>query len=221
MSIPITVDQNPEGNWLNGLAFSLTYNPDIVSSATFTFANEWLGNTSDSYRFRRAEEGSFKIALTRFGADPVSGSGRIGILEIVIIEDLVGFLPTSPGTGVTVVSINGVEAVDGDYQPIVMNQGSLITRPVNALPTSTNEQAAVTDVLTIVTPNPAHQNILVTSQEYFNHVDLVNLTGRIQPLYDGPDLLTWTGSVDNRPAGLYYLRTRGPKGLSITPVIIN
>lgn len=221
ISIPVSMDQNADTSSVNGLAFALNYNQDIVSSATFTFADEWLGAAGQAFRFQRDEAGSVRIALTRFGSNSVNGNGRIGTLELVIIEDLVGFLPTTPGAGVTVASVEGAEAVDGDFEQIPTNEGELVTQPVNALLASNDREENIAAILTTISPNPTEANVTVTCQQTFNQIELIDLTGRIQQLYDGPNLLTWTGRVDNQPAGLYYLRTRGKAGISVTPLIIN
>lgn len=218
LSIPITVEQSLAGNWLNGLAFTLNYDPQMVSSASFTFATEWLGEAGESFRFKRNEPGKIRVALTRFGSNPVAGDGIIGTLELVIIEDLVGFLPTIPGTVGVIANVEGVVAVNGAYQTIPMNETPLVTQPVNAL--LSNEDRQETDAFfTLVSPNPTEETINVSSLQTFDSVELIDLNGRTQLLYNGPNVLTWSGRVDNQPAGLYYLRTRGAQGLSITPLV--
>lgn len=220
LSIPVSVEQAIDGAWLNGIAFTLTYNQDLVSSATFTFANEWLGTTGQSFKIQRAEAGQFNIAVTRLGANPTTGNGRIGTLELVIIEDLVGFLPTTPGAGATVAGVEGVTAVNGVFQLISMNDEELVTQPVNALlATNTPEEDRI-EMVTVISPNPSRGAFTVNCQQAFSRIELIDLTGRIQEVYKGPNLTTWSGRVDNQPAGLYYLRTHGPEGLSITPLII-
>lgn len=220
LSIPVFMDQNSDTSFLNGLAFTLNYNQEIVSAATFTFADEWLGASGQSFRLLQLEASSINIAMTRFGNNAVNGDGQIGTLELVIIEDLVGFLPTSPGAGATVVSVTGTEARDDSFAQIPINEGELVTQPINSMLSSNDREEAISDLFTIVSPNPTEAILTVTCQEVFDQVDLIDLTGRIQQLYKGTNLLTWTGRVDNQPAGLYYLRTRGKTGLSTTPIII-
>ena len=150
LSIPLIMEEAPEEAWLNGLAFTIDLDPSYVMGASFEFANAWLSADGNAFQFLRNENNQIRVAVTRFGADPVTGGGEIGTLNLVIIEDLVGLLPNTPNS-TPFAGVTGVQAVDGDFneRPIATQQLSFAPM---ALAVNTDNQLLGADLS--ISPNP-------------------------------------------------------------------
>ncbi|MEM9837391.1 MAG: hypothetical protein AAF828_12860 [Bacteroidota bacterium] len=221
MEIPIVIERERTGAWLNGIAFTIKYDPTLIAAASFEFTDDWLGVNGQAFKFQRDDEaGEIRIAITRFGPNPVTGNGEIGTLNLVIIEDLIGFLPATPGVGTEMITLEGVFGVDGTYTEVPFAAQPLRVAPVNAL-LSDIDDPSTAEYRTSVFPNPVDQQLTITATASFDTLELFDLHGRGKVLYQGPGLEQWTGYLDQLlPPGLYYLRSSGPKGFSVTALVI-
>ena len=219
ISLPVHFRNFGADTEVNGLAFSLDFDPDYVSEINFTFSDEWINADSQAFQFKKSETDKIRIAVSRLGANPVNGDGIIGILDVIVVEDLVGLLPNTPNP-TPFVTVDNIQVVDGDFNPI-------LTAPHTAH--FARNQAVSTDEIPLASqafqgkifPNPNNGQFQATANHPFYKIDLLYPNGRSKVLYQGPPRERWRSENDVKlPPGMYYLRLSGEKGLCLLPVVI-
>lgn len=220
LELPITLESFSEEDEINGIAFTLEYNPDFVEQITFDFSMEWINEGGNAFQFKREEPGMIRVATTRFGHDPVIGGGNIGTVNMIIIKDLVGLLEIEPDTNWTFLNIRDIQAFDGDYRPVPIAKDSLsFVFEVSA--TASQTQDLQDNLGTQVFPNPTTGALHIQSDYSFESIELIQLQGRSEQLYAGlPQKEFWI-NLEDRAAGQYFLRIIGSYGISLMPLIIN
>ena len=216
--IPISIgsEDNPIEN-INGLAFTIAYDTDYIQFVDFQFTAEWLDfdmeNTSDIFSFQSFEgnlaTGELDIALTRFGLNPISGHGEIGVMSIVIEDNLIGLLPSDSAN--IFIKLKEVKVIDEDFSdvPVVNDSIEVMVYHPNAI-TSIKEPSFAKDVRLF--PNPAKDYIHVKAPVEIERIEIFNTLGQriLEENYDFPLL----AKVDthNLTEGIYLLQLYTSRG---------
>jgi len=208
---------------VNGIAFSIRCNhPELIRSMSLDMSESWLGTDSSAFYFVNFSENPLEIegdvALTRFGPDVVTGSGTIGVLSIVIEDDLVGFIPVGDSLGFTLY-IDTVLMMSGTFGaiPVYSNPIELMVYHPNSLPSPALPSPAVS---LHVFPNPVKHEIQIACTEKIEHLLLYNQLGQAVPV-----ALQATSERQVRldatalPCGTYWLRVQTARGIAMKPVV--
>lgn len=217
--VPLNAENLSFDQEINGLALTLTIDPNLVDSFNFIFSGEWIQADGEAFPFVRKEENTIKLALTRFGNNPVSQPvGEIGSLRVIIIEDLVGLLPNTPDQPTEIVSIDAVQLVDGDFDNIATTRRGLNIAALRTV-SNTSEVETLTKGIQLQ-PNPSNGQLLIESKRPFNRVEIISITGMEGLLYSGVQTEQKRLELDDYPAGLYYLRLTGKDWHHALPFVV-
>jgi hypothetical protein len=199
---------------VNGLAFEIAFNKNYIQSISLNYDQDWLGGTSESFRFQTistSQTDRLKTASTRYGVNPTAAAGRVGVLSIVIEDDLITFMQADSAS--ILLEIREVMLVDDslELQPVVTDSLMLTVYNPNYLITQTlTEEAADMRLL----PNPVRNGrVLVEAPKGIERVGIFNILG--QPLYEQePRTPTFEIAVPGSwPTGYYLVRVQQSDGL--------
>lgn len=170
--IPIIFGSNDIPAEAYGLAFTLKYDPELITSGEISLTESWLGTPDvDLLTINKnfASDGLIEVALIRKGGNNPFGAGAIGNF-IVIIDDIEGY--SGDGT----IEIQRVQAID--------NEGNIIDvhTPKTTLfaLTDTEEVFEEEDGTTILFPNPAEELISIntTLEKSIDKIEIHTVSGR-------------------------------------------
>jgi hypothetical protein len=203
---------------INGIAFSLDYEAEHFADVQLFLSPDWLLQDGGGISLVRHEAGKVHLALTRFGPQPIGGSGDIGILRMIIIDDLVSLLEAPADTLQSDLQLIDIQAYDGDYALVPVGCPELAVRMYCESATGL-EQPRTNPLGARLFPNPVYSHLQVLSEQPFTEVELVSGTGQARTLYRGPELKDWQVWGGDWPPGFYCLRLRGPEGQSLLKFI--
>lgn len=219
LSIPLRAENLPMDVGINGVALTLTIDTSLVESFSFNLSEDWLLADGVAFPFVRQDGNTIRIAISRLGANPVNQPvGEIGALSIIIIEDLVGLLPATPDEPIEIVSINSIQLVDGDFETLATANRGLNIGALSSVST-TNQIADAIKRIDLI-PNPTDGQLAIQSEHDFSRLEIFSLNGQRQVMYEGPQIQQHRLSLENLPAGLYYLRLTDERWSRTLPLII-
>jgi hypothetical protein len=202
-------DDNPVDAF-HGLAFTLEYNMDYIEegSVSFEFLDNWIepeeGLPVLSIQKDNATENTIEIAVTKTNGVSESGSGAVGILSFIIIDDVPDVIDDD------IIIIDEVLMVD-EFLQVSPVLGDVLSATI-----LTQNEDYITQLEEInIYPNPILNNQfqinLLVSLELEN-VILYDISGKEQSIIVRND----SGKVDiqteNLPIGIYILEIRTDKG---------
>lgn len=208
---------------VNGIAFSLRCNhPELIQDISLDMSNSWIGNDANAFHFVSFSDNPLQIeadvALTRFGSSTVSGSGNIGVLSIVIEDNLVGFIPAGDSLELTVI-IDTVIMMSSTFGaiPVFSAPIQLMVYHQNALPSPVLPSPGVAlDIF----PNPAKTEIQITCTEKIERFTLCNQLGQVVPFtQQAASERQIRLDVEALAAGIYWLRVQTPRGIAMEQLI--
>ncbi len=193
-------------NNLNGIAFRISYQQAHFASVQLTLANNWLSQgIGQTFNFQHVAAEGKDVAITRFGMSPVTGSGEIGNLSLVIIGDMIDLLPNPWDTIQTCVYIEGVLAIDVQYDtiPVWADSICLDLYDVDAV---LADRDLADDHSIGIWPNPTKGRLSLASAIAFDRLELVDMRGASWLLYAGAAVEEWQGHLPDLPPGCYAVR---------------
>jgi hypothetical protein len=202
-------DDNPV-NAFHGLAFTLEYNMDYIEegSVSFQFLGNWIepeeGYPVLSIQKGNITENTIEVAVTKTNGISESGSGAVGILSFIIIDDVPDVIDDE------VILIDEVLMVD-EYLQISPVLGDVLSATI-----LTENDNYITQLEEInVYPNPILDNQfqinLPTSIE-LDGVILYDISGKQQSIIVKEDSDKVSIETENLPIGIYILEIRTHKG---------
>ena len=169
--IPIIFGSNDIPAEAYGLAFTLKFDPELITSGEISLTESWLGTPDvDLLTINKnfASDGLIEFALIKKGGNNPFGAGAIGNF-IVIIDDIEGY------SGEGTIEIQRVQAID--------NEGNIIYvhTPKTTLFSLTNtEEIIEEDGITILFPNPAEEFITIHTslEKTIDKIEIHTVSGR-------------------------------------------
>lgn len=200
---------------INGLAFSLFYHPGHFAGATFSFGDHALRQDGEAIEFIRQTPGRIDVVISRYGNDPVVLDDEpIGSMSLIIIDDLIGLMPTAPDTMPTPIVLDSVRLVDSNLvsRPVVTD--SLTLKLYRSGTLSGLGEPRLDALRMLVFPNPTTGPLRLTTQAAFRQLELLWPDGRRQLLYLGPPRRQW--QLLDWPEGFHFgwIRATGAEGAS-------
>lgn len=226
LNLPIVLGQAPnEPVSFNGLAFSIVHNSNLIKDVSISFTEGWPSADGQAFSMQRDNPGvahQLDAALTRFGSDPVTGAGSIGMLRIVIEDDLIGLLPADRDSMEVIVEIKDILMLNGNFENMPIIPDSLILmvyRPglINATPPGTPQSGEEVSVF----PNPTNGVLFIESKHFINRWEIYSAQGVLLAEYANPrQQYACQLQLEQWPAGIYYLRLFTESGMTLKKVII-
>lgn len=209
---------------LGGFRFPFNYDNNTIDGASVGISFEedgWISYDSPilSISTNDPENGRLDAAVTRTSGRPVSGYGRVGKLDVVII-DLGGFREAPGANGETGINEQVTTLGGGENATFINSAGYLSSVRVNPhqltikrqLPTDAGAftPAIANDYLDeklLAYPNPTAGNLTIhlNGQQRFSALQLVDLAGRIVRSEQGLDTNHRELSLGELPNGMYTL----------------
>ncbi|GJM33655.1 MAG: hypothetical protein DHS20C18_26560 [Saprospiraceae bacterium] len=203
-----------------GLAFSLVYNPEIITpnTAFVSISNSWLGALNEDLFVLQKDfhgQGQIDIGLSRTDGVNVSGSGAIGQF-IVTIEDDILFWSTDEQRNVLLAEfkIKNVRLINFQGEEIPVDAQSTMSEIISS------QFDPFVDQQIILSPNPARDNLNIYAPgirifeiSFFN-----NLGQKVwrEKLPNSGNL-----NIGNLPMGSYQVQMLTDKGCYNRKVIIS
>ncbi|MEZ4985782.1 MAG: T9SS type A sorting domain-containing protein [Saprospiraceae bacterium] len=202
----------PEGQPVNGLAFRLRYRPSHFQMAQFDAAGNWLTSDGDGIFLQHTAPGIVDVGMTRFGNNPVDGGGAGGVMNLVIITDMVGLLEAAPDTLISWVVLEQLLVVDNTFTPVAVATDSVavkLYRPGNTTPV---EEAAGQALSFQLFPNPSLGDCQLVTSVPFNWIQVVDPLGRVVLQQEVKDVFDFRLPSGQWPPGIYSVRIRNETG---------
>jgi hypothetical protein len=202
---------------LNGIAFSLEYDRSIFKNVTLDFTNSWLGNSNQLFPFQTASGSRLEAAVTRFGKNPVSGKGKIGILRAVIEDDLIELLTRDSIR--TTIRTHYIKAVDDKFRDLLLAGGETPVTIYSAAMLVANEEFQLNQLLQIF-PNPTHDALEIRSPVPMQRVEIFSLQGQLLAQWQLQSAYTLGLSLAGQPPGVLCVKVATEKGTAVRKVVV-
>ncbi len=192
----------------NGLAFTIEYDSDILHLVDFNLQGSFM--TADQQYFPllyepEPDEGELDVAITRFGQDPVGGWGDIGVLSMIIEDNLIDFLPDDIDSIGVVIRIKDVMVLDHEQNvvPVVHDSIELMVHHPDAL---VDTDTPVRSQELRVFPNPARDMVTVAASVPIQCVEVMDVRGANLAKFPGNGIRQLDIQTAELPGGLLLLR---------------
>lgn len=221
-SIPLYLNDLDHPEELNGLAFSLEYDDQIIKDIRLEWAPNWFNADSSWYGLQQpviGEKARLDIAATRFGNDPIVGGGLLGKLNIIIEDDLIGLLIKPTDSLNVLVAINKIRGVGKDFLPVLLG-GDKYTFTVfhpDARPNQVKQPQTVSFKLF---PNPAREILYLKAPETIQSVLIQDLLGRPLSLFQNLMSADVQLSLPDLPPGVYLVKIQTEKGIGCRELVV-
>lgn len=201
-------------NEFNGLAFSINFDSAYIREVWLEVDSSfWPAAEGELFPFQTfppGRESVLDVTLTRLGPAPVSGYGPIGMLSIIIEDDLVDFRPFEKDSILTIIRLDRVELINVDFDRIpvaVKDLGLTIVNPRLLSPVDPTPEIPVA-----VYPNPVGRWLQLDCPLPIQTVELYDTHGRLllsRRLVDGQYQL----SLPPLPPGVLILKAYTDQGM--------
>jgi len=223
LNIPIAIPLNDLQD-VNGLAFNLHYDRDYFQLALFSTEDNWLEIDNHAISLIKIEEdndnrGLMQVAITRFGADPVTGGGTVGTLKLIIIDDMICFLEAPEDTLKSKIYLEGILMVDGDFNRIPVAADTFCLNLFHDL-TSTLKPQNTNQLQARIFPNPSTNILQLKSNQDFKKIELIDGVGRSRIIYNGIPRKQWEANNLQLIPGIYTVRLSGEQGNSVLKYMV-
>jgi len=198
-----------------GIAFTVFFDPALVETqqAKLTLApNPWydpLGGESDTLVVTDLANGRFDVGITRINQLGIDGSGSIGTMSFVIIEDVVGEY-------VELDSFMSIQFLK------VVNSGGTSVQVYDTLQLKPTAAREAPEPEWRVYPNPARETVYIqTGATDIQHIAILNTLGQEMLRYYPSDQQEMHAlPVNGLPGGAYFLELNTKSGRWVRKLII-
>lgn len=192
---------------LIGIAFTIEYDPDVIqaNSLILNLTDNWISTDPSEAFFGQqpVESGELQVALSRFGQNAVEGSGLIGSLSYIIIEDnLIGL--QAEDTTSTVLCIKDVKLFNSFMEEIPIVPDCLDMGVFDPTLVSLSGHAGNKNGFRLF-PNPASDHIYLYPADPGNEVRIYNLLGN-ELLRAKVASRNGTIDISALPKGVYFIQ---------------
>lgn len=220
IELPLFIgDQDGTTESFNGIAFTIEYDPDLITNFELDFSNSWLGTTQDLFQVTRMPEaGKVEVALTKIGNNPSYGNGRIGMASFIIEDDLVAWLATPQDSLETKIKITKVVYKSSGFstRPTRTEEVNLMLFHPDALLFNppTLSQKSIT-----IAPNPTRKETVISSDYRIKEIALYDISGKklLHQKYNQDTVSLH--HLERYKDGLYFIHITTEKG-SITKKLL-
>jgi len=205
---------------LHGLALSLSLPPSLLSDSTtieFTPDNEWIGSNSPIVPLSFIDGNQADLAVTRTDNIGISGTGRIGSLNIVITVEVDELRPHDPQVPLKFKAPKSI-MVDGRGVPIQVEGAEIeLMLQLDSDDQVTNQ--LIEEVEVIISPNPSTGPISIhaNNNDQLREVAIYDMIGQLQ--YERTGLISNHLNVEQTfNQGLYFAHIKTAKGTTVQQI---
>lgn len=185
-----------------GLRFTITYASENIepASVSFGFTDSWLGSADELIQFRKNNAGEKKldVAIVRNDQTNVSGSGTIGTLNFVVIDNIAGIVQSGSAT----FTISDVRAIDANWNEIAVEGSNAVveTEETTSLETITSKGFRLF-------PNPAAGNVVSLQGDLHNleYIAITDISGKTILQLKAAEIENGIIPITDLPAGAYLV----------------
>ncbi|MFN7117757.1 MAG: T9SS type A sorting domain-containing protein [Saprospiraceae bacterium] len=217
--IPVFLE-GPRGSSIrsvNGIAFSLEYDPQIFKAVTLELDSSWLGLSSDLFSFQIPSNNRLDVALTRFGRNPVQGSGKIAKLRGVIEDDLIALLTRDSIQ--TRIRAQYIKMVDGNFQDVATAGSEAAIIIYDSARAVHTDEVPLSQLIQIF-PNPTSDILHIKSAVAIQQVEILNLQGQRLGYRQLDKAYSLGLSFYEEAPGIIIIKIYTERGIMIQKVII-
>lgn len=204
-------------NEFNGLAFSIIFDSSYVREARLEIdSSAWLTEDGSYISFQNAppgRSGALDVAISRLGQNPLTGSGFIGTLSIIIEDDLVDFRPLLKDSVHTQIWLEKIELIDAEFNQLPIVGDSLKIKIVN--PALVSPVPPDFEPLLSIYPNPAKDWIGVECSSPIDGIELWDAQGRLLLKRDVGRSGNYRITLPKTPRKLLILKIYTTKGVLV------
>ena len=165
---------------LNGIAFSVAFDSLAIEEVRLDFSESWANPNEDLFSFQipsNTNENQHDAAITRYSSNPISGSGQIGTLSIVIEGNLIEFFENTRDSAATILKLDKILAVDGEFGTIPIVGDSIQFMIYHPQTVSTSSSLWQQNVK--VYPTPAQDILIIESPFAILQIQCYNAMGQL------------------------------------------
>jgi hypothetical protein len=125
IAIQLDYPNTPPAN-INGLAFTIDFDKNYIQSISLSYDEDWLEGPGSSFRFQTIDPqqtSELDLASTRYGSNGTEPSSSVGMLSLVIEDDLITFMEED-SIEISLIT-NKIMLVDDALQLQPVNQDTL------------------------------------------------------------------------------------------------
>ncbi len=221
--LPLSVgSQNTPMENIYGLAFSISYDPEVVEdNIRFTPSASWFGNQGNYLCVQKnfPRQGRLDVAITRTDGVPVSGWGEIGDVFIIIEDNIFG-IPAPDSIKNSKLYFSAISSSDLQERPKDLGAApaELVIRKSGSVHTQEPLERSI-----ILAPNPAQDYLSVRSTASgIRDLRLLRADGGLQEIWhQGEAISEVQKTVSHLPAGVYFVRIQTDGGVLVTKVMVD
>lgn len=202
---------------VNGIAFSLEFDPSVFKSVSLNFDNSWLSAGSDPFYFQIVPGNRLAAAITRFGRNPVRGTGKIATLRAVIEDDLIALLTRDSLH--TSIRANYIKLIDSDFRDIA-TAGSEIVLTIFDSAMAVPVKEVPLEQLIQFFPNPTSDVLQINASVAINRIEIFNAQGQCLAQRQLQSAYSLGLSLNNQAPGLVFIKIYTEKGNITQKVMI-
>ncbi len=205
---------------VNGLAFTIEYDSEFIQGIRIDYSESWFMRDSAAFQYQAdhaTNPDRYEGALTRFGRNPISGSGKMLKISAIIEDDLIGLRPGD--TAHVHVGINFIKMKNGDFVDIpVVGDTTIIAihHPDMLVP----DQDIPTENQIKIYPNPASDWLRISSPVVMEHVAIYNGMGRLIRYFKQEALYDIIIHLHEHPPGVYFIKIHLESGFITQKIIV-
>lgn len=219
ISVPIELIVPPTVN-INGLAFRLRYHPSHFAAVSFDAQDNWLGQDGNGMSLQKNNIGTIDVGMTRLGLDPLAGGGSTGVLNLIVIDDMVDLLETAPDTMETTLMLEQILLLDEGLQAVPVHVDSFTVKLYRPGTISSTEPTIDNALGASVFPNPYQGAVQVHSEHNFQQLMICDALGRVVENYQFDPTQQWFNNSLTLSSGCYFIHIEGEKGISRLRLVV-
>ncbi len=211
---------------LYGVAFSVTYDPEVVvpGTAKMTFENSWVGElNNDMITIQRTfhAAGRVDVAMVRNdGMNVIDGLGQISTFFITIEDDLVeppGFTGAVDGME-TVFGIENVRIITNIEEEVLVTP-TATTSTIEGVSSGVNDFEENFDLQLF--PNPVSDQLTINSTDaWIEQVTVFDVASREIVSYNFAQAREAVLETNQLGAGTYVVKIQTDKGLAVRRIVV-
>lgn len=191
-----------------GLAFGIDYDPALFESVKVIFSDtSWMGYNSPILSMEHKPfDGKLDAGYTRTSGISASGYGKIGVVEFIVTDDVIG---TRLIKNTTTINLHSFGLMTGTGQTFGL-EGNSLTFNLN-LPgdNQDDDRPPVTPEQLVLFPNPAKNFVNIHLNGYGNEIERVVLYSVVgEKVYDSGSIQMKRNQIDvtQLTQGMYMIK---------------
>lgn len=205
---------------VNGLAFTVEYDSEFIQGIRIDYSDSWFLRDSAAFQYQSPHATNpdrYEGALTRFGRNPISGSGKMLKIRAIIEDDLIGLRPGD--TAHVHVGIKFIKMKNGDFLdiPVVGDTTTIVIHHPDML---VPDKEIPIEAQVKIYPNPAADWLRIASPVAIEQVEIFNAVGRLFDYVKPEEFYDINIHLHDYKPGIYFIKIHLKSGFVTQKIII-